>query len=133
MSADALRALSWEAATERFLRASEIGPLEWPSEAERRYGALLWRMYRSVTGFRLLRQALGLAPESVVEGARPEEDHAGESSEFERVATLEEADVLFGMGRKFFRSNSGGDGEEEAEKEKAGSRRASLAGSPCVA
>jgi hypothetical protein len=133
MSSEALRALSWEAATERFLVASEVGPLEWPGEAERRYGALLWRMYRSVTGFRLLRQALGLAPEAVVEGAAPAPDEAGEGSEFERVAAIEEADLLFSKGPEWFRSNSGGAGEEEADGEVGGGgggeRRLSLCAS----
>lgn len=131
MRGEDLRALSWEAATERFLRASEIAPCEWPSEAERRYGALLWRMYRSVTGFRLLRQALGLAPESVVEGARPEGGGGGgggdggdagdaggddeEASEFERLAAIEEADLLFTKGRDWFRSNSGAGQDDEQD------------------
>jgi len=125
MSAASLRALSWEAATGRFLRASEIGPLEWPGEAERRYGALLWRMYRSVTGFRLLRQALGLAPEAVVAGAAPAADDAGESSEFERVAAIEDADLLFSNGRKWCPSTGRTGAGLEAP---CGARRASLAG-----
>jgi len=133
MTEEQLRALSWEAATERFLRASEIGPLEWPSEAERRYGLLLWRMYRSVTGFRLLRQALGLAPEAVVEGDRPtdgdgggggaggdgEEEEEGDS-ELERVAAIEEADLLFSKGPEWFRSrgsSGSGDGAEEDDQD----------------
>jgi digalactosyldiacylglycerol synthase len=129
MTPQALRALSWEAATERFLRASEIGPLEWPSEAERRYGALLWRMYKSVTGFRLLRQALGLAPEAVVEGARPEEGDAGEGSEFERVAAIEEADLLFSKGPEWFRSNSGADPGDDDDAEDV---MVSAVGSPAL-
>jgi hypothetical protein len=42
--------LSWEAATQRLLEVSEIKPSEWPSAREERYDAMLWRMYRSVTG-----------------------------------------------------------------------------------
>lgn len=42
--------LSWESATQRLLDVGEIKPEEWPSPTEERYAAMLWRMYRSVTG-----------------------------------------------------------------------------------
>jgi hypothetical protein len=42
--------LSWEAATERLLDVSAIKPEEWPSHRQQRYDAMIWRMYRSVTG-----------------------------------------------------------------------------------
>jgi hypothetical protein len=44
------RKLSWEAATERLLDVGSIGEDEWPSAAEKRYTAALWRFYRSVVG-----------------------------------------------------------------------------------
>lgn len=44
------RKLSWEAATERLLDVGSIKADEWPSAAERRYTAALWRMFRSIVG-----------------------------------------------------------------------------------
>ncbi len=44
------RKLSWEAATDRLLEVGSISKDEWPSAAEQRYTATLWRMYRSIVG-----------------------------------------------------------------------------------
>eukprot|EP00879_Flechtneria_rotunda_P025238 GHRR01026809.1.p1 GENE.GHRR01026809.1~~GHRR01026809.1.p1 ORF type:complete len:472 (+),score=154.55 GHRR01026809.1:87-1502(+) len=50
MSAAELEKLSWEAATERLLDVGSMQPKDWPTAAEERYTAALWRMYRSIVG-----------------------------------------------------------------------------------
>eukprot|EP00879_Flechtneria_rotunda_P017839 GHRR01018698.1.p1 GENE.GHRR01018698.1~~GHRR01018698.1.p1 ORF type:complete len:215 (+),score=102.59 GHRR01018698.1:178-822(+) len=64
MSAAELEKLSWEAATERLLDVGSMQPKDWPTAAEERYTAALWRMYRSIVGFSALREALGMTSTS---------------------------------------------------------------------
>ena len=44
------RLLGWEAATERFLAAAEIGPREWPSLPMEIGESMLWGVYKTFTG-----------------------------------------------------------------------------------
>jgi len=44
------RELGWEAATERFLEAAEIGPKEWPGLATELLEGILWGVYKTFTG-----------------------------------------------------------------------------------
>lgn len=50
MDEETLGRLSWESATQRLLDVTAIAPEQWPSPADERYAAMVWRMYRSVTG-----------------------------------------------------------------------------------
>lgn len=44
------RELGWEAATERFIAAAEIGPKEWPGLVTELLEGSLWGIYRTFTG-----------------------------------------------------------------------------------
>ncbi|WIA36591.1 hypothetical protein OEZ86_007880 [Tetradesmus obliquus] len=108
MSDEELNKLSWAAATQRLLEVGSMAEGDWPSAAETRYTAALWRMYRSIVGFTALREALGMtSPNDTDEPALDSEDLDEENEEdYEQQQQQAHAAAEAAAGAKRARDNS---------------------------